>query len=401
MPVMKLTQSMIDQGLDVPGGQRRIEYCDAEVPGLLLEVRATSPAEGTYFLRFKKEGKTAYQRLGHKSDTTLFDARQAAKKFKAELQLGVAKTVAKSDPSSPTLTEFWTDSYEPYVRPRLRSYGKLKQMFTARVEPRFGNVRLNELRRQDIQTFHADVAASGASQATADHHLKLIRQMLNAAVEWGVLSVNPVGKVKLFNPDNRKVDDYMSPEELERFLTVLRTHKNRPVCNLALFLLATGARLQEALKARWPHVNRATRTWHVPPEHSKSKRIRTIVLNDAAIEILDTLGTEGKGAELFVSPKTGKPLRWVHGSFDRLTALAGLPNITPHSLRRNFALHTLDAGASIYAVSKLLGHASVDVTVARYASMSNAALFEAANGASKFLQRPKVEPGDGERPAAA
>jgi site-specific recombinase XerD len=79
-------------------------------------------------------------------------------------------------------------------------------------------------------------------------------------------------------------------------------------------------------------------------------------------------------------------LKWVHKSFERLMVQAGLPKITPHSLRRNFVLHALDSGASIYAVSKLLGHASVETTTKRYASMSNPALFEAANGASKFLQ---------------
>jgi len=265
-------------------------------------------------------------------------------------------------------------------------------MFRNRIQPRFGDVKLSDLKRQELQVFHADLLTRGLKEATADHHLKLVRQMLNLAVEWGVLSINPVGKVKLFNPDNRIVGDFMTPEELERFLAVLRTHSNRPVCNLALFLLATGARLNEALSAKWDHIDRGSRTWQVPPENSKSKRIRTIVLTDAAIEVLDALGTEGHSPSLFVSDKTKEPLRWVHKSFERLRLQAKLPRLRWHTLRKQFSLHLLDSGVSIYELSRLLGHASVQVTEQRYAALSAKSLFEAANCASAFMQSPKKAP---------
>jgi hypothetical protein len=43
MPVIKLTQQFIDHKLQVPGDQQRIEYCDADLPGMYIEVRSTSP----------------------------------------------------------------------------------------------------------------------------------------------------------------------------------------------------------------------------------------------------------------------------------------------------------------------------------------------------------------------
>jgi integrase len=400
MPIVKLKQAQIDAGMEVPSGRKRIEFCCADTPGLLVEFRATSPSVGTWYLRFKAQGKTAYERLGNTRDTLLVDAREKARNFKAQLQLGVARKTRRGSSCGPTLSEFWADSYEPYIRPRLRSYAKLKQIFVMRVEPRFGHVPLVDLKRQELQAFHAELAASGLAPATADHVLKVVRQCLNYAVSVEALIKNPIGKFSMLNVDNRRMDDFMSAEELNRFLTVMRTHRNRQVCHLALWLLATGARLREALRARWPDINRETRIWLVPPEHSKSKLYRPIVLNDAAVEILDCLGTEKLGGPLFINERTGKPLKWVHKSFERLMVLAGLPKITPHSLRRNFVLHALDSGASIYAVSKLLGHASVETTTKRYASMSNPALFEAANGASKFLQG-RLPVGTGQLSAAA
>ena len=70
-----------------------------------------------------------------------------------------------------------------------------------------------------------------------------------------MLEKNPAAGVPLFNVDN-KVERYLDGAELERLLQVLRTDENRTVCRIALFLLSTGCRLNEALRATWGQVDR-------------------------------------------------------------------------------------------------------------------------------------------------
>ena len=100
------------------------------------------------------------------------------------------------------------------------------------------------------------------------------------------------------------MENYLSPEQLDKLVTVLRTAPPRTVCNVALFLLATGARLNEALRARWDQIDKETRVWKIPASNSKSKRIRSVPLNDAALEVLGQLGTEGKYDNLFINTRT-------------------------------------------------------------------------------------------------
>ena len=62
MPIIKLTQAFINKSLQCPSNKTRIEYCDSELPGLYVEVRATSQGQGTYYLRYKDStGKTCHQ----------------------------------------------------------------------------------------------------------------------------------------------------------------------------------------------------------------------------------------------------------------------------------------------------------------------------------------------------
>jgi len=92
-----------------------------------------------------------------------------------------------------------------------------------------------------------------------------------------MLEKNPASRVHLFNADN-KVEHYLDDGELERLLRVLKEEspRHRNVRLICLFLLSTGARLNEALRARWQDVDRGNRVWRIPAQTSKSKRVRSV-----------------------------------------------------------------------------------------------------------------------------
>ena len=392
MPVLPLTQAYVDNELACPPDKKRIEWCDANSPGLYAEVRSVNPANPTWYLRYRDAtGKTCHERIGAVRDISLADARRKAKELKAKIALGSnPQEEARAAKAVLTLKEFLEDKYTPYAQARKRSFKYDESMIKLRIVPTLGHVRLNQLTRHQIQTFHTDLRTEGLAPATCDHHLKLLRSALNLAVQWEMLDKNPVAKVPLFREDNR-LERYLNDEELSRLLKVLRTSRARMVCNAMLFLLATGARLNEALQTRWEHVDKANRTWRIPAANSKSKRVRSVPLNDAALEVLANLGTEGKNEYLFINTKTKEPLTVVNTVWGRIRIAAGLPKLRVHDLRHQHASMLVNSGRSLYEVQQILGHSDPSVTQ-RYSHLSTRTLQDASNSASEKIAQAANQP---------
>ena len=386
MPVLKLTQSMFPQVLQCPAGISRLELCDADLPGLYIEVRATAPGQGTFYLRYKDNtGKTCHKRFGSTGDMTLADARKQAKVLKGEIASGID---LKGAPKKVMLTydTFFTEEYLTYIKPRLRSWTRLEELYRLRIKKVFGSKKLDAITRQEIQTFHTALLQEGLAPATCDHHVKLLRQSLNLAIEWDMLDKNPASNVPLLNVDN-KVEHYLDDEQLQRLLAVLRSPDSpRSVCQIALFLLSTGARLNEALSAKWADIDQATRVWRIPATVSKSRKVRVVPLNDSALEVLAELDTEGQFEHLFVNRLTGKPYTTIMKVWSRLRVKAGLPFLRIHDLRHMYASFLVNSGRTLYEVQACLGHSDPKVTM-RYSHLSSKSMQEAANSASIAIQR--------------
>ncbi|MEP1472168.1 MAG: tyrosine-type recombinase/integrase [Halieaceae bacterium] len=380
MPKLNLTQKFVDKPTPPPAGKRRIEHCDIALPGLYLEVKATSPTWGTFYLRYKDaSGKTCHKKIGRSTDITLKQARSSAKQLRAQIQLGAdPQAEARAKKQVMTFQSFFNDHYLPHVQQHKRSWKNDEEMFRLRINGLIGSKPLNRITRSEVQRFHTSLVDQGLSPATADHHLKLIRQALNLAVDWEMLKTNPVARVKLFNQDNQ-VERYLNQEEMQRLLRVLKADHNRVVCNVILFLLSTGARVSEALSADWNDIDIENRVWVIQATNSKSKKKRSVPLNDVAIGVLDALGNERKRGRLFVG-KRG-PLSTINKVWYRIRAEADLADCRVHDLRHSYASLLVNAGHSLFEVQQALGHSDPKVTM-RYAHLSKESLQRAASSAS-------------------
>lgn len=390
MPVVSFTPAFMATGLVVPAGKQKIEYSLADEPGLFVECRASAKAIPTWYLRLKNaKGTNVYKKLGTVKDVSLTQAKKLARQLKVEH----AEAIKHAPTDKPVLSEmafdtFMMDHYFPHAKLHKRSWVRDDQLYRIRVKPQFGHVRLCDITRHQVQQFQNHLSTTGLSPASQDHHVKLIRHALNLAVEWEFLERNVLKGVKLLNVDNQ-LHDVASDDQLARLVEILKTDANRPVCHILMFLLSTGARLSEALTAKWKDVDLVKGLWTIPAATAKSKKSRTVPLNESAVWVLGEAAKLERFDTVFANPATGKPFTTITRVWYRLRKEAGIEQMRIHAARHQFAQTVISSGRSLYDVQVLLGHSDPRVSQ-RYARHSLHTLREAASTAS-FLVPSKPE----------
>ena len=399
MPIVNLNANFIKHHLQCPPGKTSIEFTSKDLPGFFVEVTAASPGVGSYRLRYKENGKTRYKSIGRTYEIDFADAKKKAKELKSMLALGqsIKGNDKSNDKTSLRFSEFWEQQAKPHILQRKRSHRADIGKYNTRVKEEFGSMKLSEIERHHIQSFITGLRREGLAPATCDRYLAMLSGVLRLACDWDYVQKNVAKGIPQFNVDN-KVENYLTDEEMARLVNVLKTYENRVTSSLFLLLIASGARLSEAQLARYEDFDVPNRVWRIPATNSKSKRVRSVPLNDMAIAALEE--NEGDTGYVFRSPRGDgkKPYNNIHKSWYRIRNKAGLPHLRAHDLRHQHASLLVNSGRSLHEVQKILGH-STPIMTQRYAHLSTKTLQEASNAAGDAIQAAmdKAASGDGQR----
>lgn len=386
--IVNLTPAFVATQLIVPPGLKKMEFRDVVVRGLLIEARSTPNSVPTWCLRQKLNGTNYFDYLGTVRELTVAQARKLATQKKGE-RLASAKQAPEQKPvlGEMTLDRFWNDHFYPTCRLHLRSAQRSEQLYRLWLKEKFGDIKLADLSRSQFLQYQAELATTHLSPASQDHVIKLARRLLNYAVELELLERNVLKGIKL-RLVNNELHDVVTQEELQRYVEVLRTDSNRPVCNVLMYALSTGARLGEILKLTEDQLNLEQGLWTIPASNAKSKKSRTVPLNESAQYVLAEAMKLKKTKYVFANPTTGLPFVTITRVRHRLQRLASV-HMRAHTLRHQFADSVLAHGGDLHSVQILLGHSDPRVSQ-RYAKLSMEAQRAAANGASMIV--PKATP---------
>ena len=382
MSVLKLSQEGISK-LRCPDDKRSVQVCDAQHRGLLLELRRSDPDRPTWYVRYKDPSKrTKYVRLGHFPSMSLADARASAADVQASIRLGAdPRAEENAKKAVPTFGEFMEEMYFPHVRTRKRTAAKDEEYYRLRLKARYSRLQLTAIKKRDLQLFFSSLHSEGLAPATCNHYLKLMKRVFNLAIQWEVMEgKNPAVGIQMYREQNL-VENYMDDQQLQRLLSVLQTDKNQAVCSIVLFLLSTGARLNEALQAQWKFIDVERHVWRIPAVNSKSGKVRSVPLNDAALAILSKQDTEDEFEHVFINKQTRKPYVTIQKVWNRLRKAADLEHVRIHDLRHQYASFLVNSGRTLYEVQQILGHSTSKVTQ-RYSHLSTATTLAAASTAA-------------------
>lgn len=257
------------------------------------------------------------------------------------------------------------------LKPKTReSYGSLSRLLVSRL----GDVPLGSLTPLDVQRF---ASGSGVSASRTRQAHCLLRQSMRMAVQYGLVDASPCEVTRLPRLPRGEVAP-LSRAQLEDVAAACGRY--RP---LVLLLGLTGMRWGEATGLRWedvePPLVRVRRTLveiggRVSEGTPKSHQARRVYLPSG-------LDLDERGDGLVFSAPRGGPIR--HSNFRSrvwLPALAeaGVPAVKIHALRHTAASLMMEAGVSPLTVQKVLGHSSVNMTMAVYGHVNDRQLRDAA-----------------------
>ncbi len=315
---------------------------------------------------------------------------QTVKGSKKDAQALLNKLLREKDmgtllePSRESLNDYLDRWLEAAAKPRLgaSSYSDYERLLRYYVRPELGATPLQKLTALDIQKVYAGMSARNLSPRTVQYTHRILRNALEQAVKWRVLTHNPAQHVELPKQVRREMD-FMTDEESRRFLTAARTSPHYAFFTL---LLSTGLRPSEALALRWQdvdlkrHALRITRTvkrhggvWLFDePKTKKSRRVvdYPMSLNEVLLEHRAKQAELIGEGELVFSSLEGTPLHEKNiltRYYRPLLTAAELPKeMRLYDLRHTHASLLLLAGVHPKVVSERLGHSSVVITLDTY-----------------------------------
>ena len=382
MPSCQLTTTFCDELLALPPVAKTVNYFDVEIKGFMLEQRATGA--GTFYFRYRDVAtKVRMFRIGDSKAISLPDARAMAHKAsKLVAEGGDPKLESHRFKDTPTLLQFVTDRYLPYVQLRKKSWTTDEVLLRLHLLPALGASRMTRITRSDVVALQQKLVLHPYAPATINRIVILLKHVFNCALRWDCLppGCNPcVGVTEVKN--HATMERYLTPEEVTRLFAEIDGNVNTQVGKVVRLLLYTGARKSEVLHATWDNVDLTRRVLTVPV--SKSGRPRYIALSEAAVELLNSLPREEDIPWVFFNPKTRKPPVSLFWAWNTMRKNVGLADVRLHDLRHSFASFLVNSGRTLYEVQRLLGHHDPKVTM-RYAHLSQDSLLEAVDSIHKL-----------------
>ena len=381
MPKVKLDASFCLTA-DCPAGKRKENFWDIITPGFVLEVRSTGGK--TYYLRYFDQNQRQRQlKIGGYGDITFEQARKKAKHLRSEVVLGGDPAGDKEERQAiPTYASLATQ-HLAHAKTYQKSYSSTEMIVRRHVLPRWGKLRLNEVKPQDVAKWLSEKAGEGYKPATVEKIRVVFSRSFELARSWNVpgAETNPVRGVPRPKFDNKR-QRFLSAAEAGRLFEALDRSANVQLPHIVRLLLLTGARVSELLHAEWRHVDLERRAWLIPM--SKTGSARHVPLSQAAIDIIEQLPRFEGCPYLVPNPETLKPYVTIKRAWQTAREQAGLRDLHIHDLRHSAASFMINAGIDLYAVGKVLGHADHKSTM-RYSHLANDTLLAAVEaGAARM-----------------
>ncbi len=242
-----------------------------------------------------------------------------------------------------------------------RDLAKLKEFAES------AGIRLAEITRTDLRAFIAGLTKSGLSPSTINRIVSAVRGFYKFLMLDGHIKKHPAED--LDTPGKGfYLPNFMTEEEVESLLAQPDVSQEIGLRDRALLetMYASGLRVSEAAGLRIGDIDIDS---GILTCIGKGNKERKIPLGNSAVEWLKSHLARRKKKEhienqnLFVTGG-GRPInrQTIFKLVREYAEMAGLDDVSPHTLRHSFATHLLQRGADSRSVQAMLGHVDISTT---------------------------------------
>jgi integrase len=377
---LKLTKAIV---ADARPGDKEYILWDSEVRKLGLRVLPSGRKSYIYQYRIGRLSKKYTIGAG---DLSLPVVRSLALEAAAKVAKGIDPGKERDDlRNAITIAQFVERFDTTHITFQLKdsTAKEYRRAIKLYVLPAIGTKQVAEVNRTHIYDLHRKMSDKPTQ---ANRTLEIISKMFNLAEEWGFRepNTNPRRGIKKY-PETKR-ERFLSRAEMDRVHQVLeemaveRIEMPSAIAAVRL-LMFTGCRLNEIMKLQWQFVDLKLGVLRLPDSKTGPRRVQ---LGEAAIAVLASIKRIKDNPWVLTGKVEGGRLTDLQPFWQRVRARAGLNDARIHDLRHTFASVLAEDGVSLYAIGKLLGHASTETTK-RYAHLTAGTLQAFADRAGSII----------------
>ena len=369
----------------IAGAKPRIKpYPLADGGGMFLEVLPSGSKVWRY--SYRTLGKRTKVTIGPYPAIGIKVARDAHEKLRSSLATGIDPARQKQLNKAQQLSEAaHNQTFETFadiwISEKLallteRSQKQTKAWLKNDVFPVIGKLSLGEVHAKDILTL---LEGLRNTPTKANNIRGIIERIFQYAAQKLLVTVNPATAMRgLIDQPPPKHYRHLQPAEISNFVDAVRTCRAHQGTKLAVeFLMLTVVRKDNVCKARWAHVDFASKTWTIPGRtvvangYMKSPKQHTVYLSRQAVDLLfKARHLSGDSEWIFPSVQSlSRPMTEValNHLFARLRASGEIPqDLAPHGLRGTASTMLNEHGHSFDVIESVLAHKDRDATRASY-----------------------------------
>lgn len=289
-----------------------------------------------------------------------------------------AGNIAYSVGQMPTVNEYaerWYNlTWKPQENTDKRTWKNAHTQVFTHIKPYFANIRLDEVKTSDVQTFLNKFIGEGRSASTVDQVRMVLKQVFDLAIEDDLLKKNPAASKRLSVGTKEEKREPLTENQIASILAELHVLAIKDQL-LVLIPLYAGTRRGETLGLQWKHVDFENDTITIEQacktngnkavlgDTKSSAGHRTIPLTAPLKHVL--MDIQGNSDDYIVSGKKLMTQSAYDRAWERITKHVNLYGKTAHSLRHTYATFMLDK-VSNKNLQYIMGHSEFSTTIDIY-----------------------------------